>query len=1401
MRTIVVRECTEVPEETRRGQDVRSGPLRAFREVSAYVLLGDPGSGKSTSFEAECEALGDEAYLVTARDFLTFDPLPEWRSKVLFIDGLDEVRAGVADVRTPFDAIRRKLDHLGSPRFRLSCREADWLGTNDRSNLARVAPDGCVMVLRLDPLTNEDIEQILAGRSGIDDARTFIASADEKGIGGLLRNPQCLNMLAEVVGDSGRWPASRLELFEAACQQMVREHNDEHIAAAQSFTGTPAASVGLTEDALLDAAGRLCAIQLIAGIAGYALMPGRETDDFLSVDRCGQLHGALATKLFSAGGPGCFSPVHRHVAEFLGARHLARLVAGQDMNNRHARRGLPARRVVFMMTGYDDMVVTELRGLSAWFAAQCQIARDDLIDRDPIGVGLYGDFSQFSSDEKRALLASLERQTSWLVPAYRAGAAFRALATPEMETAFREVLTGASQTPEHHLAFLRFVLSLLAQGTRFPDLSGLLLGIVRDETQPIDIRTRALDAFVHNHPDDQEKTPKLRALLADATAGQVSDEDGELLGTLLTTLSPEHLTPSDVWGHLSTLANPAFLGGPRFRSWIRLVDESSASAIAEHLNALAARQDAQNTLQSSLKSRGLQTVPVHLLACGLEALGDRVEATSLYDWLRVGLITDHVRLSANDSLERIRRWMGEHPKIQKALLGEGLTRCAEFDDNAFRRCSYEIDEIERRFYGSSRAPDFGESCLAQAETATDPRAAKCFLRHAMDAVHTRANDQELSLDVLERRVQAHDILAGIYAEIQKDDREMDLTLRQHEQRQQRHRTEAEREHQQNLDYIRSHEASLRENRCPPAVLHQLASAYFGFLLDAQGGTPRVRLENLFRGDEGLMDAALTGLRDAILRDDLPDIDEIIRLHDQRREHYLALPTLVSIEERDRTAPDELGRLETDLVRRALAFHYSTGGLPESESAWYKRIVDSRPELVADMLIRSARAEIRTGREHVAGLCELAYDHEHAQVAAIASLPLLRAFPIRCAARQMTNLCYLLWAALRRVDRPALLDLVGRKLSRTSMDVAQRGHWLAAGLILSPPTYLEPAERFAAGRELRIRHLFALFTRCPREMKGLEVPVLRLVIRLAGSTFRPWAPRPGGGVVTVTPEMSAAEYVQWMIRSLAELPTSEASEALEALTSDQTLSSWRAELIQARDGQRVVRRNAGYRHLDIEQICRTLNNGSPVHVGDLAALLVDRLKEIADRIKNGNTDDWRQYWNENSHARPVKPKPENSCRDALLSALQRCLPDDVDAHREGPYAHDKRADIRVVCRDFNVPIEIKKNGHLNLWSALRDQLVAQYARDSGARGYGIYLVLWFGEGDSCRTPPPTTGARPDAPDALKASLEATLAPNETRRISICVIDVSAREGKMLPTHVGRSPSARRPVDSVDKRGRD
>ena len=146
MTDLVARTCTEVVPSS--GEQV-SRPFQHLRHLCAFVLLGDPGAGKSETFKTEAQACG--GWYVSVRDFLTLALPTAARGKTLFIDGLDESRAGEGDGRTPLDRLRQRLDELGRPAFRLSCREADWLGASDRHALTAVASGGQVSVYHLDP--------------------------------------------------------------------------------------------------------------------------------------------------------------------------------------------------------------------------------------------------------------------------------------------------------------------------------------------------------------------------------------------------------------------------------------------------------------------------------------------------------------------------------------------------------------------------------------------------------------------------------------------------------------------------------------------------------------------------------------------------------------------------------------------------------------------------------------------------------------------------------------------------------------------------------------------------------------------------------------------------------------------------------------------------------------------------------------------------------------------------------------------------------------------------------------------------------------------------------------------------------------------------------------------------
>ena len=56
------------------------------------------------------------------------------------------------------------------------------------------------------------------------------------------------------------------------------------------------------------------------------------------------------------------------------------------------------------MTGNDGGVITELRGVYAWLITLCNKERTMLMERDPLGVVLYGDVGLFDREERLNLL-------------------------------------------------------------------------------------------------------------------------------------------------------------------------------------------------------------------------------------------------------------------------------------------------------------------------------------------------------------------------------------------------------------------------------------------------------------------------------------------------------------------------------------------------------------------------------------------------------------------------------------------------------------------------------------------------------------------------------------------------------------------------------------------------------------------------------------------------------------------------------------------------------------------------------------------------------------------------------------------------------------------------------------
>ena len=1342
---VAPRTCTVVVGEG--GQDRAEGkatPLTDFADAAAYVLIAEPGAGKTTTFRTEAAETG--GVYVTVRDFRTFGDRPDWHGTTLFLDGLDESRAGADDGRTPLDDIRRKLDGLGRPHFRLSCRWADWLAANDKEGLEKVSPNGAVVVVRLDPLSERNIKDILVRNHGEEDADAFIAAARERGVHRLLRNPQNLDLLAKLVA-RGKWPESRRETFEEACRMLAGEPNGEHRAAKPTATGP-----------LIEAAGRLCAVQLLSGGSGYTLPDRAEPEvDYPSVgevdgDTRGRAWQVLGTRLFEGVSEGRLAPAHRQIAEFLAARYLSGLLDD----------GLPLQRVLALMTGFDGELMPAFRNLVSWLAVHNKPSRKRLSRFDASGLVYAGERGTYSADEKREIVRNLRREASWNPWCLRSigkVAGIGVIVSPDLEGTFQEILSDPALDHEHQ-SYVMLLMQMLADGEPLPALAGVLEATVRDPSWNQGVRCATLDVLTGYAAQGRLAFEALAGMATEIHEGKLDDPQDELLGILLKSLYPKVLSATDVLRYLKA-PNLVEMSGEYSRFWVDYVPrESTPVQCAGLLDEIAARFEEYKPFMAGEVGRDTRMghLPVDLLKQIFRDRDAEIAPNRLYDWL--GVVSDPglaVPEWERHSIGFDLRWNAD---TLKALIVMGVERCVESGED----CAGLVD---RRLFGA-RPFDYAPWCLEMALGVRDERAATFYLGELFDSMADGSVGRGLTVagvravlagnepllrrfdDIASRRAGTEtrrdaEIATGVPADAREEDVRQEVTA--------------------------AHAATLCAT---PQALHRVAEVYLGNREEFTGRTPRDRLGRLVGDSKDSVDLLVATLEETVEGQDLPDGDDVVRLADRNRVDWLVLPFSAGLHSLEQSGRLSMGDLKESRIRLAVTILYtlprllvdptdSTDGTGTYRPEWFRTLLRDDPGLVADVVCRVAGRKLESGVQQAKELRELAEANDHGEVAKLAALPVLERFPRAETDASLVSLCWALHAALERCGWPDVERVIDERLKRGSQPAGEWACWVAAGYFATPDRYGEDV-RALADRDEGLNWLvtFVELASVPRSdvWRRLAASDIESLVVALEAAYRK-------NVLTA----GAHWFVADLIGKFGDDTGESARQALAALEEIPAAVTWLPAIGDARKRQAGKRREDEYRHCEIGRVVEMVANGKPANPADLAALVFDELEGLGRRIRDGNTSDWRQHWNVDGHKHPTGPRPEDACRDAVLSDLDLrlgCL--GIDLQPEGVYADDKRADIRVSYADFNVPVEIKRSSHNDLWTAVGEQLIPKYTRDPGAAGYGIYLVLWFGDTKMC-PPRKPGGCSPKTGEDVRRRLEESLSEEERRLISICVMDVS------------------------------
>ena len=558
-----------IVEDALEGEILDSELLALGRSV---VVLGEPGMGKSELIR-ELGRVSGMAPVSAPRFMQSKDARAFVRDgKPLLIDGLDEAISRAEN--DALDRVLAQLEDAGCPTFILSCRSREWQSRSLRSLAETYGAEP--LVVSIEELTREESSAFWSSRGFKSAVEPILDDLDAQGLSDLYRNPLTLGLLGRVADSRKPLPSTRAELFGHVCELTWREED-------QGRQSTRLAQI--TQEQALSSAGAIMAGMILGGAEAIGLGGLAEVQegeiwigDLERLPGADEARAVIASKLFRSVGVGRAAPIHRVVAEYLGARWL----------DAQATTSRARRRLLAQFQG-GGAVPSSLRGLHAWLAFHSPHLSKDVIAADPFGLLRYGETALLSGMQAGALLDSLEILAR-ADPYFRAqdwdARSAKGLAQPAIAPRIDAILANAGS----NLHLRTLLLESIKDTPLAASLSATLERIILDARRYYGEREEALAAVfaVRDRPfwlktiqalvdDAREDSARLAGRIVEMVDYEVTDE---LVASVLL---------AEIGLQVSVFPRTKQRGSIRFRHFEKLVSALSPARAKALLSILSVR--------------------------------------------------------------------------------------------------------------------------------------------------------------------------------------------------------------------------------------------------------------------------------------------------------------------------------------------------------------------------------------------------------------------------------------------------------------------------------------------------------------------------------------------------------------------------------------------------------------------------------------------------------------------------------------------------------------------------------------------------------------------------------------------------------------------------------------------